>query len=306
MTKNPPPNITVVIATHNRRRILLQTLRQLTSLPEQPAIIVVDNASTDGTPNTVHQHFPQVKVLRLSKNIGAAARNVGVQHAVTPYVALSDDDSWWHAASLAQAAELMNAHPQIGVIAAKTLVGEAESLDPICYDMAESPLGTVPGLPGPSVLGFLACAAIVRRQAFLAIGGFEPELLIGGEEELLALDMYQAGWELVYVPEIVAYHYPARGPRPRRQYLQFRNALMVAWIRRSIVGACQKTGHLLRQQWRQAFAWTALISLVWHLPWIVRHRQPLPTDIETLVRSLDSARPKRSWTWAPRLIRTAK
>ncbi len=65
--------------------------------------------------------------------------------------------------------------------------------------MEHSPLPVEPDLPGPPVLGFLACAAIVRRKAYLEVGGFDPRMMIGGEEELLAADLASAGWGLAYV-----------------------------------------------------------------------------------------------------------
>ncbi|WP_147457178.1 hypothetical protein [Micromonospora pisi] len=51
-------------------------------------------------------------------------------------------------------------------------VGPGQRLDPVSAAMAEQPLGTPPDLPGPAVLDFLACAAVVHRRAFRQIGGF--------------------------------------------------------------------------------------------------------------------------------------
>ena len=51
------------------------------------------------------------------------------------------------------------------------------------------PNGVEPDLPGRSVLGFLACGAVVRRSAFVQAGGFDPVVHFGGEEERLALDL---------------------------------------------------------------------------------------------------------------------
>ena len=61
---------------------------------------------------------------------------------------------------------------------------------------------------GPAVLGFLACAVVVRRDAFLAAGGFQPRLHVYGEEALLAMDLAAAGWLLSYAPELTVRHLP--------------------------------------------------------------------------------------------------
>ena len=77
------------------REALDETLTKLGALPERPPVIVVDNASTDGTAPLVRRRHPEVRVLRLSEDIGAAARTEGVRRAATPYIAFCDDDTWW-------------------------------------------------------------------------------------------------------------------------------------------------------------------------------------------------------------------
>jgi GT2 family glycosyltransferase len=79
----------------------------------------------------------------------------------------------------------------------------------VCQEMADSPLQPADDLPGPPLLGFIACGAVVRRDAFLEVGGFDARLGVGGEEELLALDLAARGWGLAYVDEVVAHHYPS-------------------------------------------------------------------------------------------------
>ena len=107
--------VTAVVLTYNRVTEVIRTVGHLAALLEQPAIIVVDNGSQDGTSALLTKSFPEITVLRLEQNIGAAARNVGVQEAATPYVALCDDDTWWAAdGSISnQAAFLNNGRPII-------------------------------------------------------------------------------------------------------------------------------------------------------------------------------------------------
>lgn len=183
----------VVIATRNRCERLPVTLRHLLRLPEHPDVLVVDNASTDGTRAMLAQDFPEVRVLALPVNHGARALG-------TPYVAFSDDDSWWAPGALTRAAELFDAHPRLGLIAARTLVGTAAEPDPLNDILAASPLGPATDLPGTQVLGFLACGAVVRRSAHLDAGGFHRLLFFGGEEILLAYDLAARGWGVSHCP----------------------------------------------------------------------------------------------------------
>jgi glycosyltransferase involved in cell wall biosynthesis len=114
---------------------------------------VVDNGSVDGSPETVAAARPDADVVRLDHNIGAVARNVGVERAPTPYVAFADDDSWWAPGDLERAADLLDAFPRLAVLAARVLIGPEERVDPFCAELAASPLPREPDLPGPSISG---------------------------------------------------------------------------------------------------------------------------------------------------------
>ncbi len=287
----PQPAVTVVIATRNRSGELCRTLGELAALPERPPVIVVDNASADGTPAAVAARFPAVQVVRLARNRGAWARNIGAARAATRHVAFSDDDSWWEHGSLTRAVAALDASPRLGLVAARTLVGPQQADDPINGQLAASPL-PAGSLPGPRVLGFLACAAVVRRSAFLSVGGFSRLLLLGGEEELLAMDLAAAGWAAAYLDQVVASHWPSsqRNPASRRR-LAARNEVLIALLRRPPdVALTAVTGLAARLPYDRTAA-GALASLVPALPQALRGRRALPPEVEAQVRLLKCERP---------------
>jgi GT2 family glycosyltransferase len=262
--------IGVVIATRNRRDSLLRTLAAIEALPERPAIVVVDNASDDGTAEAVASGFPAVELLELGRNRGAAARNVGLERIGTPFVAFSDDDSWWEPGALRRAAATLGRHSAVGLLAARILVGAERRLDPVSALM-EGP--APPGLPGPRVNGFLACGAVVRREAFLAGGGFCERFLIGAEEALLAIDMRAAGWELCYAADVTAVHAPHSASRGERHWLLLRNELWTSWLRRPARRALRDTAELALAAVREDVARRALLSAAGGLPWALRARR---------------------------------
>jgi GT2 family glycosyltransferase len=236
MTQQPTPetarplSVTTVVMTRNRRDHVLRTLGHLSG-----PVVVVDNGSDDRTADAIAAlGRPDVTVIPLPRNEGAVARNVGVRASRTPVVAFADDDSWWAPGALDRAARLFAAHPRLGLVAARLLVGTDERVDPICDAMASAPLGSSADLPGVDVLGFVACGAIVRRDAFLGCGGFDAVVYFPGEEERLALDLATAGWGLVYVDDVVAHHHPspAADDGGERQALIARNHLLTAVMRR--------------------------------------------------------------------------
>lgn len=285
------PRVGVVVLTHNRVDELLRTVGELLNLPEQPRIVVIDNASADGTAAAVVERFPTVQCLTLPYNAGAAGRNVGVQLCERPYVALCDDDTWWEPGSLRCAADLLDAHPELALVTGRVLVGESERLAPACLEMAASPLPVPAGLPGAALLGFHAGASMVRRTAFLEAGGFEPRLFLGAEEELLALDLVSAGWHLAYVAEIAVHHYPSmqRDAEGRRRLL-LRNSLWVAWLRRPLRRALVRTLAAARLARRDRAARQALLGAVRGLPWVVHRRCAVPSHVERGLRLLEAGR----------------
>jgi glycosyltransferase involved in cell wall biosynthesis len=284
------PRTTVVIATRNRATELARTLAELHRLRPRPPIIVVDNASADRTPDQVAR-FPGVRLVRLPRNAAAAARNVGVALAATEYVAFSDDDSWWAPDALARAEQLLTGHPRIALLAARTLVGESERPDPVNALMADSPLGREADLPGPSVLGFLACAAVLRVSAFRQVGGFSPVLHFGAEERLLAYDLAAAGWALCYVDELCAHHHPssARPPSSARRRLEQRNNALITWMRLPARVAVGAGIDLLRRAPSDPDSLAALAGALRRLPVALRLRRRLPPQVEQGVRLLREA-----------------
>lgn len=273
-------SVTVVVATRNRRDDLMVSLPR-----HEGPVILVDNASTDGSPAFVREMFPSVRVVSLRKNLGAVARNVGVQAARTPYVAFADDDSWWAPGALALAERVLDAHPRVAVATGRMLVGTAARLDPLSAAMAAAPLGTSPGGAGPDVLGFAACAAIVRRSAYLAVGGFDPVVRFPGEEERLTLDLAEAGWLLSYVDDLVMHHHPSpvRGPAAERQAQIVRSALLTACMRRpwaetlALASAGLRSGGPAR---------AGVLSALPRLPAAVRRRRPVSPWLEERIDRL--------------------
>jgi GT2 family glycosyltransferase len=270
------PEVTVVVMSRNRREELLATI-----LRHEAPVILVDNASTDGSAGAVEAAYPHVQVIRLPRNRGAAARTVGARAARTELVAFADDDSWWEPGALAAGAALMRAHPRLAVVNARILVG-GRRLDPLCAQLATSPLGTKPGLPGPSVLGFIACAALVRRQAFLDVGGFDDVVIFPGEEERVALDLAAAGWDLVYAEDLVVQHHPSprRDSPALRRARVLRSALLTAVMRRPWPVVAGRLVTALRAG-RPGLA--AVRTALPQLTAALRARRPVPAHVEALV-----------------------
>lgn len=281
----------VVVVTRDRREVVLETLTRLRDLPERPPVVLVDNASSDGTAAAVRARHPEVEVVALAQNAGAAARTIGARRLDSALVAFSDDDSWWAPGAVERAAAAFAAHPSLALVAARVLVGPEGRLDEVSRAMEASPLGTKAGLPGPSVLGFVACGAVVRRDPFLAVGGFDRRFGIGGEETLLAIDLAARGYDLVYLSDVVAFHHPAEGGRPKRGPVQSRNLLWSTWLRRPARAAARATLEHLRGAARDRARLAGAVAAARGLPWVLSERRVVPPDVERSLRSLERLSP---------------
>jgi GT2 family glycosyltransferase len=275
--------VSAVVLTHDRADELARTLHRLEETSPRPkAIIVVDNASSDGTAERLAREFPRVERVRCATNLGAAGRNAGVARVATPYVAFCDDDCWWTDGALARAADLLDAHSRLAAVAARVLVGPEERLDPTCAFMAASPLDAN-GLPGPALIGFMAGAVVLRAAAYREAGGYEPRLLIGAEEALLGLELAERGWHMAYCAEVIAQHHPSAARDPRqRQVLLARNRLWIAWLRLSPAGAWRETRAALRAAHRQRVLVSALQQAIGGGRWVAKRRRVVAPAVERM------------------------
>ncbi|WP_436789111.1 glycosyltransferase family 2 protein [Yinghuangia sp. YIM S10712] len=287
----PDPRVTVVVITHNRRDELLRTLDRLGRLPEAPAVAVVDNASRDGTADAVRSACPEVALTVLGRNLGAVGRNIAARSVTTPYIAFCDDDVWWAPGALARAADLLDAHPEVATVTGRVIVEPDGTEDPIVPELRNSPVPPPPGrpLPGPVLGSILAGASMVRADAFRAVGGFSPRLVLGGEEELLSADLLAHGYALLYANDVEVHHQasPLRDPSARRR-AGIRNTLWSTWLRRPLPRAVRRTLDLARTVPRDRVSLAAFADAARGMPGVLRARRVLPRHAEQALRTLDA------------------
>lgn len=222
-----PPNsrvkVAAVILTVNQRE---KTLRCLGSLARSGAheleIVLLDNGSQDGTLEAVRSDHPGVRVMRSEHNLGAAAgRNTAAAEAVAlfdpEYLLFLDNDTEVRPGFLEPLLEPLEADSSLGQAAPKLLLRS----DPTRIDMAGGARivwwrGDTTGLGrGESDHGQYdetgGCVAggctLVRTEAFLSVGGFDPVFDPYGYEDMdLSLRLKQAGRECVYAPRSEILH----------------------------------------------------------------------------------------------------
>ncbi|MFC7573605.1 glycosyltransferase family 2 protein [Klenkia terrae] len=265
--------VSVVVATRDRRASLLRTLR---ALPAGPEVVVVDNGSRDGSAAAARRLG--ATVLALPRNAGAAARTDGVRRAGTPTspsptTTRGGRPARWSGPSSCWRPTPARRRRRPGA-AGRRPGGRRQP------EARPRPGRPLPGAPGPDALSFPAFAAVLRREAYLATGGFSRLLFFGGEEHLLALDLAAAGWQLSHCADVVARHDPAAGDvAPGRWARQTRNDLLVTWLRLPVATALRHTAALGARAVREPAAARALAGALRLLPAALARRRPVSRDL---------------------------
>lgn len=199
--------LSVVLVTRDRRAELVAALAAIAAASPSPAeVVVVDNASTDGTRQALARRFPRARVLPQATNLGVArARNLGIEAASHEWVVCLDDDAVLAAPGvLAAATRRLLAEPDLAVVAGR-IVNAARG-ETLSHEFPRRGLSPEQVAREQDVAYFVGCAFAVRRSAFLAAGGFYERLHYGLEELDLAYRLLDAGWRLRYVPDFAVRH----------------------------------------------------------------------------------------------------
>jgi N-acetylglucosaminyl-diphospho-decaprenol L-rhamnosyltransferase len=205
---------TVVIPTYNGAAMLAETLEALERQTVDHAVVVVDNASTDGTPELVAERFPRVRVLRLDENLGfGRAVNRGVELVETDVVVLVNNDVVCEndflerlVAPLADEGVTMVA----GVLLQHDRPGLVDSagieLDVTLRSWDVGWNSAADRLPGADPVGPCGGAAAYRTEAFRSAHGFDETFFAYWEDVDLALRLRLAGHRCVRAADARALH----------------------------------------------------------------------------------------------------
>ncbi|MEK7557097.1 MAG: glycosyltransferase family 2 protein [Patescibacteria group bacterium] len=180
-------------------------------------LVVVDNASTDGSADRLEKIFPGIQVIRSQNNVGfAAANNLAVRTAQNAdWIALLNPDAVPHPRWLEELMTAARSYAGFGSFASRLLAsGDRRILDGVGDVYHVSGRYWRRGY-GSAAAGFLqaseafspcAAAALYRADLFREIGGFDESFFCYAEDIDLGFRLRLAGYRCLYVPEAVAYH----------------------------------------------------------------------------------------------------
>jgi N-acetylglucosaminyl-diphospho-decaprenol L-rhamnosyltransferase len=215
------PDLSVSIVNTNSRALLLACLDSLAGTGAE--IVVLDNASEDGSAEAVRERFPDVRVIAQSHRAGFGANHNTVIRATTGrYVYVLNEDTtagdWGFEALTAY----LDTHPRVGALGPRLVYPDGRLQDsawrfptPLVSALSLATLGRLGVTQSrgdvPHVVDWVTGAAVVlRREALDEVGLFDEGFFLYSEEVDLQARLHRAEWEVHYFPRVSVVHHESQ------------------------------------------------------------------------------------------------
>lgn len=233
--------LSVILVNWNAGAKLLSTLdalyQALAALPESE-VILVDNASTDGSAQAAAQKFPTLTAICNSANLGfGAANNLGFAQAQGHYILLVNSDLQMTSTALQSMLAFMETHPRAGMCGPRVLESDGATISPWCARRDPHPwdvfceyaflmrlfpnqrlfaryvMGEWDHISNREVDALTGACLLVRREVIEQIGGFDEQFFMYGEDLDWCRRIRRIDWQVWYVASAEVYHEGAHSTR---------------------------------------------------------------------------------------------
>ncbi|RME97163.1 MAG: glycosyltransferase family 2 protein [Chloroflexi bacterium] len=235
-----PPTVAAIIVNWNTRDLLaecIESLRRHTA-DLNLHIIVVDNASTDGSVEMLRRNYPDVQVIVNTKNVGfARANNQAMQQSAADYFLLWNSDAFATPGAVQSLLQLAQSQPRAGLIGAQLRNPDGtfqasytpfpglwqeflilSGLGRLLFGNAYPSRGPETE-KGPQVVDYVEGACmLVRREAFEQTGGMDEGYFMYAEEVDWCFALKRAGWQVWYQPQAQVTHLGGASSTGRRTH----------------------------------------------------------------------------------------
>lgn len=234
------PTLSILIVSFNTRDLTLACLRSVYEQTTTPAeVVVVDNASNDGSADEIARAFPGVRLIRSAENLGfARANNLAADEARGKYVVLLNPDTVVLDHALDKLHSFMEAHPEVGACGGRTLFADGTLNPTSCWGrptlwssfargIGLSALFPRSRLFDPEALAgwrrdstrdvdiVTGCLLVLRRDLWRSLGGFDPRFHMYGEDFDLCLRIRAAGRTCCLLGDATIIHHGGASERVR-------------------------------------------------------------------------------------------
>jgi GT2 family glycosyltransferase len=213
-------DLSVSIVNTNSRELLLACLE---TLPRGADVVVLDNASEDGSAEAVHERFPDVRVLARDSRAGFGANhNTVIRATGGRYVYVLNEDTTADDWAFDRIVAYLDAHPRVAALGPRLVYPDGRLQDsawrfptPLVSTLGLLTVGKLgvkqSGGDGPGPVDWVMGAALVLRRAALdEVGLFDEGFFLYSEEVDLQFRLRQAGWEVHYFPDATVVHHESQ------------------------------------------------------------------------------------------------
>ncbi|MEJ5261989.1 MAG: glycosyltransferase [Ignavibacterium sp.] len=236
-------DLSIIIVNYNVKEFLKNLLHSILKASQNLSteIIVVDNASTDGSVEMLREKFPDVKLIANKENLGfGKANNIGLKHATGKYILLINPDTLVAEDTFIKLIEFFQTHPEAGMVGCKILNPDG-TLQLACRRSFPGPWTSFTKVTGLSSLfpksklfakynltyldenqtyevdAISGSFMMMRKEVYDKIGGFDEQFFMYGEDLDLCYRIQKAGYKIFYVHTTQIIHY--KGESTKRSSL---------------------------------------------------------------------------------------
>lgn len=231
-------SVSVVILSYNSKEDLKECIPSLISQTYQDfEIIIVDNASTDGSEEFIRFNYPEIKVVQTGKNLGyAAGNNKGFEVAEGEYIVVVNPDTVAEPKWLAELIKPLRNDSTIAATTSKVLIYyQKDKINTCANTNHHTGLTFCRGLDKPAdqfnnlqaVGAVSGCSFAIRNDMLKKINGFDPDFFLYQEDADLSWRIRFAGGKIMYVPESVIYHKFSLSITPWKEFYLERNRYLI-------------------------------------------------------------------------------
>lgn len=226
------PELTVIVVSYNTRDLTLACLETLRANTHRTRmrVVVLDNASKDGSAEAIKARFPDVECIASTENVGfARANNQVAASATTPWLLLLNPDTETHADAIDNLLDFARAHPEAGIVGGRTVFPDG-SLNPAscwrrisAWSLFTQITGLARAFPHSSLFNYEAiggwkrdsvrhveivvgCFLMISTELWQRLGGFDTRYFMYGEDADLCLRAARLGYRPMITPDAQIMH----------------------------------------------------------------------------------------------------
>ena len=243
------PKVSIIILNWNGWEDTLECLKSLYQITyPNYNVIVVDNGSTDNSPEILREIYPEIDIIENKENIGfAEGSNVGIRYALNrgaDYILLLNNDTTVDPEFLTELVEAAEENPDVGILGPRIYYYHKPNVMWLSCEKINKwtglPISTNRGKAVEECDYVTGCSIMIKREVFNRVGFFDPDFYLYYEDaEFCIRAKFRAGYRILCIPTAKVYHkvsMSSRSDSPLYNYYLSRNSLLLLNKTRDIMG----------------------------------------------------------------------